>query len=252
MTARMLALDLRRGPASVLALALLGLGGALVLSAPGDCDGSWQEAVFSLRRAAWIVIPCVLAAGVWRGGSARRRGLDDTIAAGALPAWRRSAVEGGAIGLAGAAVFVLLLAAVTVAGGCASGLFTGSAAAAAVAGVLMLLAAAFSGLALGRFAAAPMAAPLALFGGLTVGSLFGGWSPDGAAAMLLLPSVAEGVAASQLTVRVSTAQMLWFAGLAVTGWLVASRFPARFGLARLAPAAAGLAALAALAPGDLG
>jgi len=252
MTARMLALHLRRAPAPALALALLGLGGAFVLSAPGECDGRWPEAVVWLRGTEWIVIPCVLAAGVWRGGSARRRQLDDTIAAGALPAWRRSAVEGGAIGLAGAGASVLLLAAMVVAGGCASGLLSWGAAAAVIVSVLAVAAAAFSGLALGRFATAPMAAPLALFAGLTVTAMLGGWSPDGGDAMLLLPSVGEGVTAPQLTVRTSGAQILWFAGVAVSGWLVASRFPARLRLARLAPAAAGLAALAVLAPAGAG
>jgi hypothetical protein len=233
MTARMLAVDLRRGPAPVLGLAVLGLGGALVLGA--GCD-----AVFSLRRAMWLVFPCVLAAGVWHGGSARRRHLDEAVTASALPAWRRSAVEGGSITVAGFAAFVLLFGAQTLNGGCPA-LTTGSSAAGVVA-VLALGAAAFAGLALGRVAAAAMAAPLVLFAGLVVTSLFGGWSAASADVLLLLPGVAEDAAADQLTVTISVAQMLWFAGLAVSGWLCASR-PR---LAGLAPAAAGLIGLWAL------
>ena len=56
---------------------------------------------------------------------------------------------------------------------------------------LALGAAAFAGLALGRVAAAPMAAPLVLFAGLVVTSLFGGWSAASADTLLLLPGVAE-------------------------------------------------------------
>ena len=246
MTARMLALDLRRGPAPLVALAVLGLGGALVLGAPGGCGGRWPEAVLSLRGVAWVVGACVLAAGVWRGGSARRYRLDDAMAASALPAWRRCAVEGCAIGLAGVAAAALLLAALTVTGGCTSGFLAGSSGAVAFAGALALVAAAFSGLALGAFAPAPMAAPLALLGALTVTSVLGEWSGESGSAMLLLPGVADDVTARELTLRTSAGQMLWFAGLAASGWLLASRFPARFRLARLAPAAIGLAALAAL------
>lgn len=244
MTPRMLALDLRRGPAPVVALAILGLAGSLVLSAPDACDGRWSDAVLALRRTMWLVFPCVLAAGVWHGGRTSRRLLDDAIGASALPAWQRSAVEGGSIGLAGLAAFVLLFGALTVTG-CTSGSLTGSAAAAGVVTVLSLQAAAFAGLAIGRFAAAPMATPLVLFAGLAVTAIFGGWSEGSAQAMLLLPGVAEDVTAGQLTVRTSIAQMLWFAGLAVSGWLYASRWL----LAGLAPAAAGLAALWALSGG---
>lgn len=87
-----------------------------------------------------------------------------------------------------------------------------------------------------------MAAPLVLFTGLVVTSVFGGWSAASADALLLLPGVAEDAATDQLTVKISVAQMVWFAGLAVSGWLCASRSR----LAGLAPAAAGLIGLWAL------
>jgi hypothetical protein len=251
-TARMLALDLRRGPAPLLVLALLGLGGAGVLGDAGACDGQWPQAVLSLRQTLAIVVPCVLAAGVWHGGTARRRGVDEAIAAGARPAWQRTAIEGGSIGLAGLGAFVLLLGALTVGGGCTSGLPTGTSAASAIVTVLALQAAAFAGLALGRLASAPMAAPLVLFGGLAVTMVLGGWSQGSGAATLVLPTVDEAVRAHELTVRISAGQILWFGGLAVSGWLSASRWPARFPPARLAPAVAGLAALAALTSGETG
>jgi hypothetical protein len=97
-----------------------------------------------------------------------------------------------------------------------------------------------------------MTAPLVLFAGLVVTMVLGGWSPGSGWAMLLLPGVDEAVTARQLTVRTSTAQTLWFIGLAASGWLWASRWPARFRLARLAPAAAGLAALVVLSAGGDG
>jgi hypothetical protein len=224
MTARMVALDLRRGPAALLTLALLGLGGVLLLGTPVECDGRWPEAVISVRNnSAWLVIPAVLAAGVWRGGSARRRHLSDVIGASSRPGWQRAAVEGGSIGLVGAATYVLLLATVTATGDCTSALPTASSAAAAVAGVLAIQAAAFAGLALGRSAAAPMVAPLALFGAMSVTFVLGGWSGEGSDWMLLLPSLDEGIAAGQLSVRASLGQSLWFTGLAVAGWLWAAR-----------------------------
>jgi hypothetical protein len=235
MTARMLALDLRRGPAPLVALAVLGLA----LLAAGGCGGDWSEAVLALRDAAWLVVPCVFAAGVWRGGSARRRGVDEAIAATALPPWRSAALEGGAIGLAGAAAQLTLLGGLT-AGGCTQGV-SAEAAAVAFASVVALQAAAFTGLALGRLTATPMAAPLALFTALAVPAVLGGWTPGDSGALLLLPSLGEGVSANELTVRISAGQALWFAGLALTGWLSASRLPAR-----LVPAAAGLAAFAVL------
>jgi hypothetical protein len=232
MTARMLLTDARRGPAAVLALAVLGLGGALAL---GDgCD-----AAMSLRRAMWLAFPCALAAGVWHGGSARRRHVAEAAAAGALPPWRRSAVAGGSLALGGAAAATLLFAAAAVTGDCTA--VTAMSAAAGAVAVLALAAAAFAGLALGRIASAPMAAPLALFAALTVGSVFGGWSQDESTALLLLPGVSEAVTAIEL--RTSAAQLLWFAGAAVSGWLCADRLR----LAGLAPAAAGLVALWALA-----
>jgi hypothetical protein len=245
MTARMLALDLRRGPAPLLVLALLGMGGAL-LAGDGGCEGRWPVAVISLRETLGIVAPFVLAAGVWHGGSPRRRGVEGTIAATALPSWRRAAIEGGSIGLGGLAAFALLLGALTAGDGCTSALSTGSSAAALGASVLALQAAAFAGLALGRLAPAPMSAPLVLFTGLTLTMVLGGWSPGSSWAMLLVPAVDETVTARRLTVETSVAQMLWFAGVAASGWLWASRPPARFRAASLAPVAAGLVALVAL------
>jgi len=230
MTARMLALDLRRGPAPLVALAVLLLGGA---AAGSGCE----SAVLSLRQGLWVVFPCVLAAGIWHGGAARRRGVEETIRAAPAPAWRRAAVEGAAVGGAAAAALVLLLAA-TALTGCA----LGSAAATAVA-VLALVAAAFAGLALGRVAAAPIAAPLTLFVVLAVTATLGSWAPGDGPAMLLLPGVADGVAPDQLSSRVAAAQALWFGGVALSGWLLAS---ARLPLAALAPAAAGLAGLLVL------
>jgi hypothetical protein len=246
MTARVIALDLWRGPAGLLALALLGLGAVLLLGTPTRCDGQWAEAVTSLRSSgAWLAIPAILAAGVWRGGSAERRGLGDAIAASPRPGLQRAAVEGGTIALVGAGAYLVLLASVTVAEGC-TGALTASSAAAATAGLLAIPAAAFAGLALGRAAAAPMAAPLALFAAVSVISVFGGWSGEEGDAMLLLPLLDDRVAADQVGVASSVGQALWFTGLAVSGWMFASRWPSRWKITRLAPALAGLAALAAL------
>lgn len=64
--------------------------------------------------------------------------------------------------------------------------------------------------------------------------------------MLLLPSLDEGIAAGQLSVSASLGQTLWFAGLAVSGWLCASRWPAHVNATSLVPALGGLAGLAAL------
>lgn len=55
--------------------------------------------------------------------------------------------------------------------------------------------------------------------------------------------MAEEVTTADLTVRISVAQLLWFAGLAISGWLLAGRIRA----AALIPAAVGLAALWAVA-----
>ena len=41
--------------------------------------------------------------------------------------------------------------------------------------------------------------------------------------MLLLPAVGEEATPDQLSGRIALAQMLWFAGLALAGWLAASR-----------------------------
>lgn len=244
MTARMLALDLRRGPAPLVALAVLVLGGAQALSAADACDGRWSGALFALRQdAVWLAFPCVLAAGVWRGGRAHRRMLDDALGATSLPAWRRAAVEGGSIGLAGLAAVVVLLGAVMASGGCTSGPGSWAAAGSGAVTALSLLAAAFAGLALGRAATAPMATPLVLFLALAVTSVFGGWTAEDGRAMLLLPAVGEDATPDQLSGRIALAQMLWFAGLALAGWLAASRH----GLAGLGAGVAGLVALLALA-----
>ncbi len=213
-----LALDLRRGPAPVLALVVLGLGAAMVL--PDEC----ASAAVQLRRAMWLVFPCAFAAGVWHGGAARRRHVDETLGALPAPPWRRAAVEGGSLAVAAVAALVVLLALTAFSGGCGTGSLG-----AIVAGMLALPAAAFAGLALGRLAPAPMAAPLALFVALAVPSVFGGWAPGDGAARLVLPLVREDVTAADLTARISAGQALWFTGLAASGWLV--REPSARGVA---------------------
>jgi hypothetical protein len=247
MTTRMLAIDLRRGPAPVLALALLVLGGAQILGGSVDCGAGWPDVALAVRDGMWLAFPCVLAAGVWRGGAARRRQLDGAIRAASLPRRRRSAVEGGSLGLAGIAALALLLVTATAAGGCAPDGLRVDSAAAGLAGGAALVAAAFAGLALGRVAPAPLAAPLALFLALAVGSVFGGWAPGDDAAMLLLPGLGEGVGAGDLELRATMAQLCWFAGLAITGWLAAGAGSRRSRLTAPLPALAGLAALFALA-----
>ena len=235
MTARMLAIDFRRGPAPLLTILFLVLGGALISEAPGSCDG----AMLSLRQAMWSVYPCVLAAAVWHGGAARRRRVLETVATSALPPWPRAAVEGGSIALAGLAAFAALAASLALTG--CTGPISAEAAAAGGVTAVSLLAAGFAGLALGRVFFVPMAAPLTLFLVLAVTSVFGGWTEDGSWAMLVLPGVGEDV--HEVPLRISLAQALWFAGAALSGWLLASqRGPVAF-----VPAVVGLGALAALA-----
>lgn len=226
---RPLLMDLRRGPAPLLALGVLVLAGA-----PGA--SACQSAVLSLRDGLWLALPCVLAAGVWHGGAARRRGVDEALRSTPAPAQRRAAVEGGSLGLASASALALVLVAL-LAGGCASGPLSVGAVA-----VLAVAATGFAGLAIGRVFPAPMAAPLALFFTLVVASVFGGWTEESSKALLLLPTAGEGVTAAQLAGAVAAGQLLWFAGLGLAGWLAAS---GRWRAAAL-PAAAGLAGLLAV------
>jgi len=249
---RILRTELRRSAAAGAALILLVIGAALLYAAPQRWSASWMQLVMMQREYLVLLWPVALAAGAWQARREHRWKVAELFASTARPPAQRMVPTLGALAIAVVVAYVAVVAvAVPHLIGTAGYL---PAAAFAVAGVggLSLVAAAWLGLAVGRLVPSPVTAPgLAVAGiGLLmlipVPNRHREWLT-----MVFSPMWGMGQYTDYQTVagRVSAAQAVWLAALAVTGAvLLGSRVRWRALVAALTPVVLGAALAIAIVP----
>ncbi|RZU54068.1 hypothetical protein EV385_6005 [Krasilnikovia cinnamomea] len=239
---RVLRIELRRSVAFGAVLTLL-LGGAVLLyAAPQRWSAGWMALAMTQRQYLVLLWPSALAAGAWQARREHRANVAELFASTARPPALRALPVLGALAIAAAGGY-LAAAAVAVPWiiDTASYLPAASFAVAAV-GVVSLVAAAWLGLALGRLLPSPFTAPAAAVAGmgllLTIPALFRDreWLT-----MLFSPMYGMGQYTDYQTVdgRVSAAQAIWLAALAVAGGLLVAAGNRRARLVALLPLALG-------------
>ncbi|MFL6123217.1 hypothetical protein [Actinophytocola sp.] len=234
--------ELRRSSAPVLGVGFLVLSLGLLygLSGPwGKRPAAWDEEWMGLaqwtRYLTLFLAPLVLAVGAWQGLREKRSGVPELFATTPRPAWRRVLPTAGALAVALTAAYVVLL---TVGGvrvaGTASYFHLKWV---PVAGVMVvaLVALALLGAGIGRLVPSLVTPPV-----LAVAALAGQMALLATSWQLLLTPAFDSPSIGVFTsvaVPVTLAQLLWFAGIGVTGFCLLVAVGTKARLAALLPVA---------------
>ncbi|QFU89066.1 hypothetical protein [Amycolatopsis sp. YIM 10] len=261
MTARVLRTELRRSSAPWTGLVFLALTLGLLFGLTGPWvhgsapwTGQWNGLGLWLRELLIFTWPVVTGLGAWQGTRQRRSGMDELLATTPRPAWHQVAVLTGAVALTlvVATLVPFAVGAVQVAGG--TGYFTAAWVPALLVGLLATVAGALLGMATGHLLPYVVTPPVCAVAALAL-LIFLMPSPDPGEEFplrltLLSPNL-EGPDTAYTTVALSVhiGQLLWFGGLAVTGFTLLTVRPKLRALAAL-PALAGIALALVVLPGE--
>lgn len=246
-----LRIELRRSLArwAGVTLAVLALGFLLLLTGPWWKDpapwtGNWTTTALWLRFLLVFLWPVAVGAGAIQGMRDRRSGMVELLGTTSRPAEQRAVRLAGAMALLTAAgyvvVFVVGAVLTLVLGGLASLSFLPV----LVVGTLGVVAGALVGLGIGKLLPHPLTAPALAVGTLAVSiALISGLVPHGGTMPnrfgLLSPALTEPRGAFLTTaLSVDGGQILWFAGLGGTGFLLLALRSPRARLLGLLPAVA--------------
>ncbi|MFE2757360.1 hypothetical protein ACFXGA_35720 [Actinosynnema sp. NPDC059335] len=228
---RILGIELRRTTALVLgALAVVALVGMLGWGPSAKNSTAWTRQWTTMAE--WVRFMLVLAWPLTLGGGAlqglrdRRSGVGELFGSTPRPRAQRVAVTLGALAVALAAAYAVVLAIGAAQVVSATDYFHLGWLPIALVGVVALVGAAALGMGLARLVPSPLTPPLLAIGGLALMSL--GTAPVAGEAfgwVLLLPSLPMPVTVyATVPGSVSAVQLVWFAGVALTGFvLVAAR-----------------------------
>jgi hypothetical protein len=250
-----LRIELRRSiaPWAGLALLVVSLGFLFLLSGPWwKVPAPWTA--HTTTTALWLrfllvfVWPITVGAGAIQGMRDSRSGMVELLATTSRPSWHRAAKLAGAVG-ASSAVGYLAVVGVGVAEVLGhGGFFSAGFLTVALVGVLAVVAGSWVGLAAGRLLPHPLTAP-ALAVLTMVGSVLA-WTSLEANVLsmeysrfgLLAPALGQPQGALVTTAAsVDLGQVVWFAGLAATGFLLLAANSVRSRLLGLLPVVAGAA-----------
>ena len=241
---RMLRIELRRSAALGSALVLLAVGVVLLGSERTLFSTGWMQLAMTQRLFLALLWPLALAAGAWQARREHRSHVAELFAGTPRPRAHRVVPTLGAMAIAVVGGYL----AMSVAGGL---LIIGTAEylpvsvfAVAAVGALALIAAVWLGLAAGRLLPSPVTAPALAVAGLAVLLLIpGATRPRGWLSMVFSPIDQMNMPGAYSTVpgRVSAAQAVWLAALAVAAVLLFASGGWRVRLAALLPVAAGAA-----------
>ncbi|WP_089156264.1 hypothetical protein [Micromonospora sp. NBS 11-29] len=249
---RILALELRRS-AAIGAGGILAVVGTLLLyfaEGIGFATG-WMQLAMTQRLYLALLWPLALAAGAWQARREHRSDVEELFASTPRPRPLRTAPTLGALAIGVVSGYLAMAVAggvwiVDTAGYLPAAVFT-----VAAVGALALIAAAWLGLAVGRLLPSPVTAPALAVAGLALLLLLPAMTrPRGWLALVFSPIYEMNMPDAYATVpgRVSAAQAVWLAALAVAAVLLFAFRSRRVGVAALVPLAAGAALAITVVP----
>ncbi len=249
---RILLIELRRSAAAGTALVLGLIGAGLLYTMWGPWPSGWMPLAMQQRQYLVLLWPLALAAGAWQSRREQRSNVGELFASTARPVRQRVAPILAVMAVA-ASTGYLAMAAVAVPWIADTATYVPTAAIAVLSvGALSMIVAAWLGLAVGRLVPSPVTAPLLAVAGLgalllltptVVGSRQ--WL-----AALLSPMQGMGLFSDFRTVsgRVSAAQGIWLAGLAITAVVLIAAGSRRMRAAAVLPLLLGAAVGTAVIP----
>jgi len=231
---RILGTELRRSVGLSAAL-LLAAAGLFVLYASNSPDPSWMDLVVRQRQILVLILPLALGAGAWQGIRERRSKVEELFDTTPRPRWRRVLPTAGAMGIAGVAAYLVMLAGATGHLQHPDGYLAPSAVPLIAIGALAMVAAVWLGLAVGALLPSPLTAPMAVVAGFVALALMpnmidrdGPGMPGSPGGYLFFPNLQvpdlsvgkayTGSALHKLTGAANLAQALWLMALAAPGW----------------------------------
>ncbi|WP_143532611.1 ABC transporter permease [Saccharothrix sp. ALI-22-I] len=224
---RILGIELRRTTALLLgALVTLVMVGLLYWGPSTKNSTAWTRQWTTLAE--WVRFmlvfswPLTLAAGALQGLRDRRSGVEELFASTPRPRAQRVGWTLGALAVALIAAYVVVLAVGAVQVPFATDYFHWGWVPIALVGVLALVGAAWLGMGLGRLVPSPLVPPVLAVGGMSLMSLgLGQITGDGFRWTVLLPTVPfPRTVFASVAGSVSAVQAVWFAGVALSGFLL--------------------------------
>ncbi|MEU7909382.1 hypothetical protein [Actinoplanes sp. NPDC049118] len=250
---RILGIELRRSSAAGTALLLLLVGAAILYAAPERWSAGWMPLAMIQREYLVLLWPLALAAGAWQARREHRSNVAELFASTARPRAQRMVPTLGAMGIAVVCAYLTMVAAGApwIAG--TARYLPAAAVAVAAVGALALVAAAWLGLAIGRLMPSLVTAPALAVAGIgllmviPVAVRRTEWL-----ALVFSPMYGMGQYTDYQTVygRVSAAQAIWLAALAVTAAALLASDGWRTRLVALLPAVLGAALAMTVVPRD--
>ncbi|MGY3514881.1 hypothetical protein ACVMYR_01040 [Micromonospora sp. PTRAS2] len=260
MTGRIMRTEVRRSAVPGIALLLVIVGAALMLTVTGGYAGRWTQLAVYARSTLMMLMPLALAGGAWLGRRDRRHRVDELFGTTVRPRWQRSVplAAGYAVALVTVYLLTFLLGIPWVAP--SAGYFPVATIPITAVGALALVAAGWLGMAAGRavprVATAPILAVVA-FAVLTFVPDYVSMSgydenftkvrPD-PAVLLLAPAISSLNDFKTIPSSVSLLQALWLAALAATGLLLLGAVGRRAVALAVLPAVVGAAVAVPLLP----
>ncbi len=239
---RILGIELRRSAALGAMLIMLVAGAVLLYSAPQRWSAGWMPLVMAQREYLVLLWPLALAAGAWQSRREHRSNVAELFASTARPGAQRMMPTLGAMSIAVTCAYLAMLAVGAVWIVDTAGYLPSAAFAVAAVGGLALVAAVWLGQGVGRLVPSLVTAPALAVAGIgllmVVPSALRSreWL-----ALVFSPMHGMGQYTDYQTVagRVSTAQAIWLAALAVSGAVLLASGGWRTRVAALLPAALG-------------
>jgi len=239
---RILRIELRRSAALGAVLILLLAGAVLLYAAPQRWSSGWMSLAMIQREYLVLLWPLALAVGAWQARREHRSNVGELFASTARPRVQRMVPTLGAMGIAVVCAYLAVAAAAAPWIIDTAGYFPATVFVVAAVGALALVAAAWLGLAVGRLVPSLVTAPALAVAGIgllmviPVAVRRREWL-----ALVFSPMYGMGQYTDYQTVygRVSAAQAIWLAALAVAAAALLASGSWRTRLAALLPAILG-------------